>query len=211
MYLPSFGEEYSATGSEQARLQVLAAAEATAWAFNPATNSTRTFEGWDPPGATEDFRQLVIMDHIMNIEILMKGAELGGPKSWLDVGPQAWIDMAVAHARTVAKHHVRPDGSTYHVVEYNPVHGTVNKRYTYQGYADESTWSRGQAWAMAGFAKMYAATRKPEFLETAKVVADKWLGLLGAQEGPVRGGWVPKWDFNAPYEPEVSAGVGGWV
>lgn len=54
--MPSFAEMYEATQSDEARRQVLAAAEATAWAFNPATNSTRTFEGWDPPAATEDFR-----------------------------------------------------------------------------------------------------------------------------------------------------------
>ena len=57
VYLPSFGEAFAATGSEEARRQVLAAAEATAWAFNPATNSTRTFEGWDPPAATRNFRR----------------------------------------------------------------------------------------------------------------------------------------------------------
>lgn len=68
----------------------------------------------------------------MNIEVLMAGARLGGPRSWIDTSPSAWTDMAVAHAKTVAKNHVRPDGSTYHVVEYNPVRGTVNKRYTYQ-------------------------------------------------------------------------------
>jgi hypothetical protein len=56
VYLPSFLEQYAATGDAEARRQVLAAAEATAWAFNPATNSTRTFEGWDPPASTEDFR-----------------------------------------------------------------------------------------------------------------------------------------------------------
>lgn len=68
----------------------------------------------------------------MNIEVLMAGARLGGPRSWIDASPTAWTDMAVAHAKTVAKNHIRPDGSTYHVVEYNPVRGTVNKRYTYQ-------------------------------------------------------------------------------
>lgn len=56
VYLPSFGEMWKATESSEAKKQVLAAAEATAWAFNPATNSTRTFEGWDAPGATGKFR-----------------------------------------------------------------------------------------------------------------------------------------------------------
>ena len=204
VYLPSFGEAHAATGADEARRQVLAAAEATAWAFNPATNSTRTFEGWDPPATTEDYRHVVIMDHIMNVEVLTEGARLGGPRSWFDAAPQDWVDMAVAHARMVAKNHVRPDGSTYHIVEYNPVRGTINKRYTYQGYADDSTWSRGQAWAMAGFSKIYKATGLPEFWDAARAVSDRYLSLLMAQEGAGKGGWVPKWDFNAPYEPEVS-------
>ena len=37
-----------------------------------------------------------------------------------------------AHARQVAANHVRPDGSTFHIVEYDPGSGAVNKRYTYQ-------------------------------------------------------------------------------
>jgi hypothetical protein len=56
VYIPSFGKMYEATASDFARRQVLAAAEAMAWSFNPATNSTRTFEGWDPRGATKKFR-----------------------------------------------------------------------------------------------------------------------------------------------------------
>jgi unsaturated chondroitin disaccharide hydrolase len=141
---------------------------------------------------------------MMNIEVLLEGTRLGGPRSHHDKSPDTWTDMAVAHARMVAKHHMRPDGSTHHVVEYNPVRGTVNRRYTYQGHAHESTWSRGQAWAMAGFAKMYAATRKPEFLRAAEALSDKWLGLLSAQSAPgPRGGWVPKWDFNAPFDMRV--------
>jgi hypothetical protein len=56
VYMPSFGKMYEATASDFARRQVLAAAEAMAWSFNPATNSTRTFEGWDPRGATKKFR-----------------------------------------------------------------------------------------------------------------------------------------------------------
>jgi hypothetical protein len=43
-------------------------------------------------------------------------------------------------------------GSTFHVVEYNSTTGVVIRRRTSQGYADNSTWSRGQSWAIYGFA-----------------------------------------------------------
>jgi hypothetical protein len=42
-----------------------------------------------------------------------------------------------------------------------------------QGYADNSTWSRGQAWAMAGFSKLYEETNLPEFRDTAIKVTDR--------------------------------------
>ena len=43
-------------------------------------------------------------------------------------------------------------GSSYHVVEYNQTTGKVIRRRTAQGYANNSTWSRGQAWGIYGFA-----------------------------------------------------------
>jgi hypothetical protein len=86
-----------------------------------------------------------------------------------------------------------------------------------QGYADNSTWSRGQAWAMAGFSKLYEETNMPEFRDTAIKVVDKYLQLLERQEkqAAARGlvisdpsvakwdRWVPMWDFDAPFKPEV--------
>lgn len=75
---------------------------------------------------------------MMNIQMLVWGAQHVGPVQDLrmDANPaQTWMDMAVAHARKVAANHVRPDGSTYHIVEYNPFNGGVNRRYTYQARA----------------------------------------------------------------------------
>jgi hypothetical protein len=43
-------------------------------------------------------------------------------------------------------------GSTWHVIEYNSTTGNVIKKRTAQGYSDSSTWSRGQAWGIYGFA-----------------------------------------------------------
>lgn len=75
----------------------------------------------------------------------------------------------------------------------------INKRYTYQGYADNSTWARGQSWAILGFAMTYSQTGMPEFLAAAQRVTDKWLSLLTDQPGRLAGDYVPIWDFNAPY------------
>ncbi|KAG9087170.1 hypothetical protein FRC07_012886, partial [Ceratobasidium sp. 392] len=97
----------------------------------------------------------------------------------------------IKHADTTIKNHIRPDGSSYHVVDYNENTGAVIKRYTAQGYADNSTWSRGQAWGIYGFAKMYNLTTQPQYLNTSRQMAKVFLSRL-----PSNG--VPPWDFDAP-------------
>jgi len=67
----------------------------------------------------------------------------------------------------------------------------VIKRITYQGYANESTWARGEAWGIYGFTMSYRYTKDARFLETAEKLADYYIDH-------VRGDWVPNWDFQAP-------------
>ena len=80
----------------------------------------------------------------MNLEVLFVSANL--------TGNHTLIDIATSHAEHTAINHDRPDASSYHVVDYNSTTGAVISRHTSQGYADNSTWSRGQAWGIYGFA-----------------------------------------------------------
>jgi unsaturated chondroitin disaccharide hydrolase len=79
----------------------------------------------------------VIADNLMNLELLFWASKHGGQK--------AWYDMALSHALVTLRDHVRPDGSTWHVVNYDPTSGALRSRETRQGYSSLSTWSRGQA------------------------------------------------------------------
>jgi unsaturated chondroitin disaccharide hydrolase len=120
---------------------------------------------------------------MMNLELLFWASKNGGEKS-LD-------SMARSHALATMQNHFRPDGSTYHVISYDSTTGAVLAKETHQGYAHESVWSRGQAWAIYGFTMTYRETGDERFLETAKRAADYFLGHL-----PDDG--VPYWDFLAP-------------
>ena len=99
----------------------------------------------------------------MNLEVLFQSADLSGNNTLRNI--------ATSHANTTMKNHIRWDGihhltspslylsnyspspgSTWHVVEYNATTGLVIKKRTAQGYADNSTWARGQAWGIYGFA-----------------------------------------------------------
>jgi unsaturated chondroitin disaccharide hydrolase len=102
--------------------------------------------------------------------------------------------MAVSHALRTMQDHVRPNGSTYHVVNYDPVTGAVRSKQTAQGAGTETTWGRGQAWAVYGFTMTYRETGDARFLDTARRLADYYLANVPADK-------VPYWDFQAPNIP----------
>ena len=106
-------------------------------------------------------------------------------------GDKKYYDMAVQHARTTMKNHFRPDYTCYHVVSYND-DGTVESRGTHQGKNDESSWSRGQGWAVYGYTLCYRETKETEFLQQAIHVADMIMNRVQTNDS------IPYWDYDAP-------------
>jgi unsaturated chondroitin disaccharide hydrolase len=94
------------------------------------------------------------------------------------------------------ENHLRPDGSTCHVVNYDPATGGVSSRFTHQGAADSSAWARGQAWGMYGFTMTYRETGDLRFLAAARRLADYFIAHCPADG-------VPYWDFQAPGIPNT--------
>jgi uncharacterized protein YyaL (SSP411 family) len=94
------------------------------------------------------------------------------------------------------KNHFRSDYSSYHVVDYDTATGQVRKKQTAQGYADESAWSRGQAWGLYGFIMCYRETKDKKYLDQAEHIASFIL-----KHPNLPGDLVPYWDFNAPNIP----------
>lgn len=148
--------------------------------FVPAAGVVRT---WDNQGSHPD-SVLVIIDSVMNMPLLLESASNYTHNQTLGT-------IAHAHASKLIDHHVRPDGSTFHLCDYSGTTGHLYRCGTAQGYADNSTWSRGQAWALHGFTQLYSLTGNQTYLTTAQRVADYWIGHL-----PSDG--LPYWDFNAP-------------
>ncbi len=121
------------------------------------------------------------IDTMMNLPLLW----WAGRRSEGDAG---MVEIAAAHARTAASVFFRTDHSTYHLARIAPDSGTVLERGTFQGSAGDSCWSRGQAWAIAGFAWAWLATGDDEF----KHVADRALAYFLAH---LPSGSIPPWDF----------------
>ena len=69
------------------------------------------------------------------------------------------------------KNFVRGDGSVNHIVEFDPDTGEMVRSYGGQGYEVGSSWTRGQAWGLYGFALSYIHTGKKEYLDTSRKIA----------------------------------------
>jgi unsaturated chondroitin disaccharide hydrolase len=178
MFFTSFGNASRLTGHDPYRQVVLTAAGSLATRYSSVVGCIKTSF---PSGTSTDFK--TIIDTMMNLELLFWASQHGGQA--------AWAQMAQSHALRAAAEHVRSDGSTYHVVNYSPTTGAVKGRSTAQGYNTESTWARGQAWAIYGFTMAYRYTRHSTLLQAARLTADYWISHVPADE-------VPYWDFEAP-------------
>lgn len=121
----------------------------------------------------------------MNLEFLFFLAKTTGEKRLMN--------MADSHAQTTLRHHFRDDYSCYHVVSYDTLSGQPHFKGTHQGYADNSAWARGQAWALYGYTMMYRETGKTEYLEQARKVASYIKNHPNLPDDK-----IPYWDFDAP-------------
>lgn len=142
-------------------------------------NSWQSERGWECP---------VIIDNMMNLELLFEATKLSGDSTFYKV--------AVAHADRTLSEHFRPDGSCYHVVDYNISDGSVRHKQTAQGYADESVWSRGQAWAIYGFTICYRETKDRKYLDQALKTFNRLKNDPHMPED-----LIPYWDMDAPNIP----------
>jgi unsaturated chondroitin disaccharide hydrolase len=181
--LGTYGNAYRIT-RDPADMAVIQTA-ANAMATNLWRPGAGVIESWP----NYDSHITVIIDNMMNLELLLLAAQNGGNP--------AWRDMAVSHALKTIQNHVRADGSTFHVVDYN-TDGTVFSQFTSQGASNASTWSRGQAWGLNGFTMVYRYTKSDpsvpvstssSFLATAQHLADYFINHLPPD-------FVPYWDFS---------------
>lgn len=133
---------------------------------------------------------LVIIDNMMNLALLARSASEYTHNATL-------LALARSHADMTMLHHVREDGSSFHVCDYSATTGEVYVCRTAQGLADDSTWARGQAWGLYGFAEFFSLTGDMAYLETSISMANWFVDHL-PEDG------LPFWDFSADPIPNVT-------
>ncbi len=163
--------------------------------MNSANSLTQRFKSevglirsWGANDGQDDY--LVIVDNMMNLELLFWATKYSGDSTFYNI--------AVSHADSTLKNHYRADGSSWHVVDYNPLTGTVTTKKTAQGFADNSAWARGQSWGLYGYVMCYRETGLKRYLDHAIKIADFLVNHPNLPEDK-----IPYWDYNAPDIPEA--------
>lgn len=189
----SFGQGLKHINSQNYKDIIIKSSETLSTRFNETVGSIRS---WDFNKKRWDFP--VIIDNMMNLEMLFEATKISGDSTFHKI--------AVTHANTTLKNHFRPDNSCFHVVDYNPENGEVRMKVTHQGIADDSSWARGQGWAIYGYTMAYRYTKDKKYLDRAEATAKFFL-----EHPNLRKDGIPYWDFNDPDIPnaprDVSAGA----
>ena len=188
MVYNSFGKAWENTGEQSYRDVVIRAANSLITRYDETVGCIRSWS-WGTP---DRWQFAVIIDNMMNLELLFEASRLTGDKQYYNI--------AVSHANTTMKNHFRQDNSSYHVVDYNPADGSVIKRITHQGIANESVWSRGQAWGLYGYTMCYRYTHDKKYLEQAQKIAEF---IFSQRDMPAD--LIPYWDMR---DPAIKTGVG---
>ena len=180
MMFPAYGNGYMLGDKKEYKDILLTSAQSLASRYNPNVGTIRSWSNKMHPRWQQ---HITIIDNMLNLELLFWAAKNGGSKEYYDI--------AVKHAETTMANHFRPDYTSWHVIEYDSISGKVLNRHTKQGYADDSRWSRGQAWGIYGYTLVYRETGDKKFLDFAVKITDKYLELLPED-------YIPHWDFDVP-------------
>lgn len=195
LFLLSAVADYRKTGNPKSRSRGLHAANLLAGRYNSEGKFIRAwndsiFEGADIPDWMKTDAGVsgwMIIDCMMNIPLLYWAAK--------EANDPRYMHVAFNHAKTAQQYVVRPDGSCNHIVAINPITGEFLDNPGGQGYEKGSSWSRGQSWAVYGFALSYRHTGDQSFLDTAKRCAHYCIANLAVN------GWLPLVDYRQPEEP----------
>ncbi|MFC2085506.1 glycoside hydrolase family 88 protein, partial [Bacteroidota bacterium] len=192
MFLLTVVKAYKVTGLQKYKQAGITAARMLAKRFNSNGNFLRAWGKLGDPNRAG----WMIIDTMMNLELLFW--------AWLETGDYTFYDIAYKHAITCMKQNIRTDFSSHHVIEFDTETGEVIKKRTHQGLNNETTWARGQAWGIYGFATAYKYTGDKRFFRTSKKMADVLIQSLPED-------FVPYWDLSLSGEGVVRDASAGAI
>ncbi|KAI8299484.1 Unsaturated chondroitin disaccharide hydrolase [Colletotrichum sp. SAR11_240] len=157
--MPALQRDWELTGNQRSLESIVRAAQSLATRYIPSAGAIRSWDCLlkkDITVTDMNTNLLAIIDSLCNLDLLYYASA--------HTGDASLADIATTHARTLLRTHFRPESartlakdgykgqlySTCHVANIDPATGDLKWRWTAQGYSNDSTWSRGQAWAILG-------------------------------------------------------------
>ncbi|MGI2295137.1 glycoside hydrolase family 88 protein [Paenibacillus sp. GXUN7292] len=209
LYSPYAVALYKATNDSHMKKIALQAAVVLAMRFVPNGSYIQAWGRMDHiiPGYVDQelaknhfFTQskgLAIIDCMMNLPLLFWASE--------ETNHPFYKNIAVAHADMTLKYFFREDGSIYHAFRFHEETGQPIGGDNYCGYAIESHWARGTAWAIYGFISAFSYTGYERYLNAA---VDLSLQFIAKSEDD----GIPVWDFKLPqHQPAAACGSKPWT
>lgn len=182
------GNNYRICENADSKVRLLECANLLMGRFNLTGGYIRA---WNNP----EYKTHTIIDTMMNLPLLYRASEI--------IGDERYSLVAKSHADMALRDHLRPDGAVVHIVEHSELTGECVGYIPGQGYASDSVWSRGQAWAAYGFAISYLFTKQEKYLTAAKRAAQYFIANVAETD------WLPLCDFRAPKEPVLFDSTAG--
>lgn len=179
LYSPYAVALYQNGGDEGYRDLALRAARALAARYNAKGAYFRAWGRMDELGT--DYNGLAIIDCLMNMPLLHW--------AYRETGDENFRRIAIGHTHTTMRHFIRPDDSVFHCYRFDLHNGAPDRPDNYCGHSVDSHWSRGNTWAMYGFALAYRHAGDEAHLDASLRVTRKFINCLDD-------GIVPLWDFR---------------
>ena len=173
---------YDLTGDEDVKETVITAGKTLGMRFKESGQYLRSFVADDS----------LFIDIMMNVGIIFYAA--------LDSDDHVLLAKVNQHCLTTRRYLVRGDGSTSHEGLFNLETGEFIRQCTHQGWRDDSSWARGQAWALYGFGTAYDFTQDERYLRTAQACADFYIARTSFEVDALYGPGVPPNDWEEPQE-----------
>jgi rhamnogalacturonyl hydrolase YesR len=187
MMYNSYGNAYRLTKNEKYKAILVQSAKSLCKRYNDKVGAIKSWNDKPSLDGKDTMRYPVIIDNMMNLELLFFASKITGDTTYKHI--------AIKHAEKTMQNHLRPDFSSYHVVNYDTITGKALHKETNQGFAHNSTWTRGQAWGVYGFTMTYRETGDKRFLNTAIKMADFFINNKNLSSDK-----IPNWDFNVNQE-----------
>lgn len=165
LYSLSCVSAYKLTGNKNGKKAALLAADKLISRYQSRGNF---IQAWGELGAKDNYR--LIVDCLLNIPLLYWATQVTGDLKYKEIADQ--------HYQATINSAIRDDASAYHTFYFDPDSGQPLEGKTRQGYADDSSWARGQSWLIYGIALNHSYRKDINNIPLFEAITNYFLNRL---------------------------------